>query len=282
MAANSPEPRNDAWPDCTSEQIPVLLLGTYHMDDPGLDKANVEADDVLSDQRQSELSDLTERLAEWNPTKVAVERPYERSDDVNVLYREYRSGDRSYSEVETFDPPHPYRDELDTECRSEVVQIGFRLAELVDLNRVHPVDYPMRLANDDAEELEQQDFEPDRKTASTVRDSETVERELTEQLAESTLVEYHRWINQEKQLRFNHEGMFDQLIPFGTGENFGGPKMLATWFDRNLRIVHNLWRAVQSDGDRILLVIGSGHVRILRYLLDESPMFCPKSALKCL
>ncbi|ELZ88787.1 hypothetical protein C453_00950, partial [Haloferax elongans ATCC BAA-1513] len=203
------------------------------MDNPGLDEANVEADDVLSDQRQLELSDLTDRLTQWNPTKVAVERPYDRSDDVNSLYREYQSGDRSYSEVETIDPPHPYRDESDTECRSEVVQIGFRLADSLDLNRVHPVDYPMLLANDEAEELEEQGFRPEQKTAPTVRDPEAVEKERTDRLAESTLIDYHQWLNQEEEIRFNHEGMFEQLIPFGVDDNFAGPKMLATWFDRN-------------------------------------------------
>ncbi|WP_254547320.1 DUF5694 domain-containing protein [Halomarina pelagica] len=272
-------PPLNSWPNCTADQVAVLLLGTYHMDNPGLDEVNVDADDVLSDQRQTELTDLVDRLAEWDPQRVAVERPYDRASDVNALYRDYCTGKRSYADEQEINPPHPYRDERDTECRSEVIQVGFRLAETLHHECVYPVDYPMRLANDDAEALEERGFKPEAKTQITVPEPHTVERERNERLATSTIPEYVRWINQEEQLRYNHAGMFDQLIPWGEGDNFGGPRMLATWFDRNLRIVHNLWRAIEPGDERLLLVIGSGHVRVLRYLLAETPMFCPVSPL---
>ena len=35
--------------------IEVMVLGTYHMANPGLDLANVKSDDVLKPQRQKEL-----------------------------------------------------------------------------------------------------------------------------------------------------------------------------------------------------------------------------------
>ena len=36
----------------------ALLLGTYHMGNPGLDVHNVQADDVLSPKRQEEIQRL--------------------------------------------------------------------------------------------------------------------------------------------------------------------------------------------------------------------------------
>ena len=48
----------------------VMILGTYHMDNPGADAVNFEADDVLSTKRQRELQHLIEQLARFNPTQI--------------------------------------------------------------------------------------------------------------------------------------------------------------------------------------------------------------------
>jgi hypothetical protein len=129
-----------------SDQVRVMLLGTYHMDNPGLNEINVAADDVLAPKRQEELQILTTQLASWQPERIAVERPYDSADAVNTLYNEYRTGERSYNREESIDPPHPYSDDPTTECRSEVVQIGFRLADTLDHERIHPIDHPIDIS----------------------------------------------------------------------------------------------------------------------------------------
>jgi hypothetical protein len=96
-----------------------------------------------------------------------------------------------------------------------------------------------------------------------------------------------RWTDREQQLRKNHYGMFGQFVPYGDGDNFAGPEMLETWYERNLEMVHNIWRAVDADrheqGDEFVLpVVGSGHVRVLRRLLAETPQCCPVNPLPLL
>ena len=51
----------------------IMLLGTYHMANPGVDAVNFEADDVLALKRQREMQQLIEQLARFNPTKIAIE-----------------------------------------------------------------------------------------------------------------------------------------------------------------------------------------------------------------
>ena len=50
------------WPQCESEQVQVMLLGTYHMDNPGLDEVNIDADDVLAADRQAQFRELVDRF----------------------------------------------------------------------------------------------------------------------------------------------------------------------------------------------------------------------------
>ena len=269
------------WPEPEPEQVRVMVLGTTHFDNPGLDEANPEVDDVLVPGRQAELADLVERLARWEPERVAVERPYDRAEDVNAYYELFRSEAHSYDDRDAT-PDRDFRaydSEAAGEIHSEVVQIGFRLADELGHEQVYPIDYPMDISNDDIQALDERDFQPEAKVDVSLPDWELRERETEQRFAGSSIPGFLAWLNREELLRGNHDGMFADGLRWGEGDNFGGPRMLATWYDRNLRMVHNLWRTVESGDERVLLVVGSGHVRVLRHLLDESPMFCPVSPL---
>ena len=266
------------WPSCESGQVQVMLLGTYHMDDPGLDEVNVDTDDVLSDERQAQLEDLTERLADWQPDRIAVERPYDNADAVDSLYESYRTGEYAYDREERFPAPHPMRSDDRSECRSEVVQIGFRLAERLNHDRVAPIDEHPEERDDP---FTDRDVDSARKTAVPLPDPQGWKSDVEDHLASSTIPEHLAWTNEEPLLQFNHDLMFDRGIR-ATGENLGTPTSLADWYDRNLRMVHHLWRAMEDGDERMLLVVGSGHVRALRHLLTETPMCCPVSPLPSL
>lgn len=273
MANEEPAAAGD-WPSCDDEQVRVMLLGTYHMDNPGLDEANVEADDVLTDHRQAELRDLVDRLADWGPDRVAVERPHDRAETLNARYREYRSDERAYDREEAFEAPHSDRNEPVTECRSEVVQVGFRLADRLDHDRVAAVDeHPPEPESDP---FAGRDVDPGRKTDVDLPDPEARRREEDERLASSTIPAYLASVNAAENLRFNHDLMFDRGLRTAD-DAFGSPAALAYWYDRNLRMVHHVWRTMAPGDDRVLLLVGSGHVRVLRHLLTEAPMFCPVS-----
>lgn len=56
------------------EQRPTLLvLGTGHFDNPGLDVVNIAVDDVLTEVRQAQILAVIEQLASFQPTHIAVE-----------------------------------------------------------------------------------------------------------------------------------------------------------------------------------------------------------------
>ena len=59
----------------------LLIVGSYHMANPGRDVFNVQAEDVLADRRQRELREVVDHLKRFAPTKVALElaTDYERN-----------------------------------------------------------------------------------------------------------------------------------------------------------------------------------------------------------
>jgi hypothetical protein len=50
--------------------------------------------------------------------------------------------------------------------------------------------------------------------------------------------------------------------------------LVTNWYKRNLRILTNLIRVTDIGKDRVLLVIGAGHLAILRQLAADSDYFC--------
>lgn len=280
------------WPAPAPEQVEVMLLGVYHMDG-GVDELETDIDDVLSDDCQRELRTLVDTLTEWNPDLVAVERPHERSDRVNELYEDYRTGERAYDEESEIDPPHPARSESNTECRSEVVQLGYRLADQMGHDHVAPVDYTAydlidREYDDEftdaAKEFEEKlerGYELPEKVG--VPDASERYREysdtLFEQLHSQTIPEHLVERNREPNIRAEQYYSFGQRLRMVYDDVLVGPRSIALWYDRNIRMCHYLWREMDETTERICFIVGDGHVSILRNLLTEAPMFCPVSPL---
>jgi len=168
------------------------------------------------------------------------------------------------------------------ECRSEVVQVGFRLADRLGHDRVVPVDVPEMLgASDDFDELNERRVDTSPKIDVPRLDRAELEATMSERLAQSTVAAYYRYLNEEAALHAN-DAMFDEFLCNGDGDNYAGPDALARWYRRNLRMVHNIWQAINDDTERVLFLVGSGHVHVLRHPLTEFPQLCPVSPLRYL
>lgn len=277
------------WPAPAPEQVEVMLLGTYHMDS-GVDEVEFDIDDVLTADRQRELRTLVDSLAEWDPDLVAVERPHERSHQVNELYDDYRRGERSYDRESEIDPPHPARSEPDTECRSEVIQIGCRLADRLNHDAVAPVDYTsydlVERDYDDEFVEAAKEFEEQWKRGLELPEKvgvpdidEDYEEALEERLRSRTIPEHLVELNREPNIRVEQYHSFGHRLRMVHDGILVGPRTIALWYDRNIRMCHYLWREMDESTDRICFIVGDGHVSILRDLLTKAPMFCPTSPL---
>jgi hypothetical protein len=54
------------------------------------------------------------------------------------------------------------------------------------------------------------------------------------------------------------------FVPFGEPYEFAGPDLLAAWYQRNIRIYHNIRAIIDSPRDRVLVIFGAGHLGWLR------------------
>ena len=216
----------------------ILVLGTYHMANPGRDQHNIRADDVLAPQRQSEIAQLVEVLKGFRPTKIAIEAPVG-STRVTGHYADYLAG--SYQLT-----------------RNEDEQIGFRLAKELGHGTIYPVD-------------EEGDFPYGRvlnyakasgRAAQLAALQAAVEKRVREQddyLHSHTVLETLMLMNSDAAVARDVAGYL-AFVPFGDPDDYAGPDLLAMWYQRNIRIYRNIVALIDSPQERILVLYGAGHL----------------------
>jgi len=236
----------------------VLLLGSYHMSNPGADRFNLQADDVLAPTRQAEIAELVASLAVFAPTKVAIEAPYGDSTSVH-RYAAY------------------LRDEH-TLARSESEQVGFRLARQLGHSTIFPIDYRMGLDFGSLGRLAERNPAHGARLAGMQAFGTAAVEQMGAWLSEGTITDMYYQLNRPEVLRISHWAYVDYIAPIVDGDDFAGPALLGTWYERNVRIFANLTRTAEA-GDRVLIVYGMGHVPILKHLLESSAVFCYEDPL---
>lgn len=256
----------------------IMILGSTHLANPGMDAFNTKMDDVLAPKRQREIEELVKQLKEFKPTKIALERD-EKTNGVGTQ-TEYQGYLKGTYELK----------------RNEHDQIGFRLAKQMGHPKVHCVDYWPK----------QNPFFPDdfdRDLIDYPKFAETHDQEhllpfgptegkTTKDEKGATWVEPEKYVpiidmyirdNDPEGRRAEHQLYIGWIARIGLNDRYPGANWLShSWYDRNLKIYVNLTRITESADDRILLIIGAGHVYLVQQFLKDSGDYIVESPLKYL
>ncbi|RQO60536.1 hypothetical protein DBR47_09270 [Paucibacter sp. KBW04] len=227
----------------------VLVLGTYHMANPGRDIFNMQADDVRSEKRQAEIAQVITVLKRFKPSKIVVER--EPGDArLGKDYPAYLAG--SY--------------ELK---RGEDEQIAYRLAKELGHKAVYGADadgefpYPRLLkyaqATNRAKELE-----------ALMAGFGAKSKAQAAYLASHSILDTLLAMNSDEEVRLEM-GLYYRQAHFGEPGDWAGADLLADWFRRNMRIHSNIVQLVDSGNERILVIYGAGHLGWLQNSIAADP-----------
>ncbi|MBZ5571780.1 MAG: DUF5694 domain-containing protein [Acidobacteriia bacterium] len=227
----------------------VLVLGAFHMSNPGHDIHNMQADDVLAPRRQQEIVQLIEVLKRFHPTKIAIEADIG-SQRVGQEYSDYLAGKYTLS-------------------RNETNQIGYRLAKELGHHALYPIDvdgeFPWQRvvnyakANGRAEKL------------NAINASwGTLVKEQGDFLQSHTVLETLEYMNSDSRAA-EDMALYYATVHFGDPFDYAGPDLLAAWYQRNVRIYNNIVKLIESPNERILVIYGAGHLGWLRQDVANDP-----------
>jgi len=220
----------------------IILLGTFHYPDRY---------DIFSDDVQKQIEEFTNKLAVLKPTKIAVEFPYKKQKQLETLYE--KSMDYNFSEETVLGNIERYGVDGPFNSVNEIVQIGFRLAKKLKHEKLYGIDEDIELSDELFEKIApcmdmDKYFE---KMGMLVEKADTIQ----------DLYAIH---NSEEYISVDN-GMYIDMNKVNLG-NYEGSQLVLQWYERNLKIFSNL-QNICEDEDRVLVLIGSSHLKILKELV---------------
>ena len=219
------------------------------MANPGQDIFNTKVDDVLAPKRQAEITQLIEILKKFRPTKVAVERNWG-DKRTATEYADYLAGKRELT-------------------RNEIEQVGFRLAREMGHQNVYAVDadgefpYP-RVVGFAKASGQSKEFE------SVMAEWGELSKTWGPKLANGTILDALLYLNSDEVVS-KDMGFYYRVAHFGAPWDWAGADLLADWYRRNTRIYANTVQLIESPTERVLVLIGSGHLGWLRAMFGGDP-----------
>ena len=253
----------------TENKTKVMTLGTFHFDFPNNDVVQVDKEDhidVLKPKYQADIKKIVNQLANFKPTIIAIERSLQNQSKVDSLYHKYRRDEHKLT-------------------RSEAQQIGFRLARQANLDKIYAIDV-------------------------WGKHYQNVKKALNDSTKRAAFVHYYI-NNPDTSIKFTGTkpvyattGILAELIRLNQPEHikkslgnyltghfkfelkkydyFGVDFETGRWFNRNLKIFRNIQRIKTKPDDRILIIIGAGHLNLLNIYFKASPEYVWISPLKYL
>lgn len=249
----------------TAQKKEILLIGTFHFDNPGKDLAKTGKFDVLTAAAQQELENIATAIKKYHPTKLFVEWDYDDQPRLDSLYHLYLTD--KYSDYITQKLPGNvyYRE-------NEVFQLGFRLAKKSQIKSVYGIDVPMSLPFDSVlaaidaagqHALKQQIFdrtkEFERINAANRKDNNLTQLLLIKNAPQSRQLDLGSYIT-----------LFNQA---GSPTDFRGARLVSEWYKRNLLMYSLVQKLTEAADQRVVLLLGASHIALIKHFIDLDERF---------
>lgn len=227
----------------------ILLLGTFHFRESSVD--------ICSEKVQDELDRMVRKLAEFCPNQITIEAAYHQQKAIDQAYQKFQLEDlKNWKKMQTenLGPICSFGETHSIGYNNESIQIGFRMGKILQKDKIHAVDIDMDLGENVGKLMPYLE--------ETIG---KIEKSMREHTSDS-IVEQYKYYNTSEWSRLNHNIYIRSNSVILDGE-YTGATVNARWYERNLKIFANIQRMAEQY-DRLFVLYGSGHLQILRDLIN--------------
>lgn len=223
----------------------IILVGTFHYQDRY---------DIFSYDVQKQIEEFTNKLAILKPTKIAVEFPYKMQEQLDELYEKSKnysfSKETEFANIERYGANSPFK------SGNEIVQIGFRLVKKLNHKKIYGIDEDIELSDELFEKI------------APYMDMDKYFEQMGKLVEKAdTIQDLYAIHNSEEYIAVDN-GMYIDMNKINL-VNYEGSQLVLQWYERNLKIFSNLQNICEKE-DRVLVLIGSSHLKILKELVCAS------------
>ncbi len=232
-----------------AKQAEVMVMGTFHFTNPGLDVVKNQQINITTDENQTYLKNLSQRIAQaFAPTHILLE--CEKSEQ-----QEYQNEFDAYSKNNFTLPVN------------ENYQLGFRIAKAVGNTKV--ICFDERKVGWEPEAM----FAVLEGNAEEKATFDHFIAKLTndvDELHKTKTLAYLLKMNNDEKWDTLNKSFYIRTNHLGTDEQYEGADAAASWWHRNFRMYANIQRTA-TQNTRVFVLAGQGHTSILKDLLKLDP-----------
>lgn len=240
----------------------ILVIGTYHFNNPGLDVAKYKVLDIMGEKPQKQLEQIATAIAQFKPTKIFTEWELKDQLALDTLYNKYQE-ETYFDYVAKKYPKRKFY------VQNEIVQLAFRTAKKVNHKKVYAIDYQETSFDFDsimkfADSIRLPNFK--KEVMLDIKDTETKSNTL---FATNDLLKCLYYFN-SKELRETdipwYVGKINDSDKLGT---YIGAFLASEWYRRNLYMLANIQKQTESSDNRIMVLAGASHITMFLDLLKH-------------
>ncbi len=244
----------------------VLLVGTFHFGNPGLDVAQVNTFDVMTPKSQKELENINNKIKQYNPDKIFVEWEYTRQPELDSIYNAFLRNDY----LGFMKKKYPSRKSPEAD---ELYQLALKAAKKCNHKRVYGIDYrdssfpydSMMTMIDKANQVSlRKAIEADIKNYEKTENIDRAKLSLTELLVKGNETEVRRLD------LGTYISMFNQA---GVKDNFVGAYLVSEWYKRNLYMYALLQKITESKDKKVVVLLGGSHIAMFKEFIELDSNF---------
>jgi len=233
------------------KQTEILLVGTFHFNNPGLDIAKNNSFEILNSKTQNELDVMAQKIKDFKPTKIFVERPYQNQQELDSTYNLYKAGKLPVS-------------------TDEIYQLAFRIAKLDNNISLEAIDYngfgfPFGEVMEVMEKRNQTDLK-EQIMNFTKEIGDDFNRKLASGISLTDMLLYHN----TDDFRYMSNHIYDTILNAGNTTDFEAAHLLAQWNNRNLYMYSLLKKKTSPKDERVMVLLGASHIANIKVLLDSN------------
>jgi hypothetical protein len=238
-----------------AQKTEVLLIGTFHFSNPGLDLTKLNSMDILSPERQAEIAQVRSLITKFKPDKFFVEYRYNQQQTLDSIYSCFLQGKSTAPLKNT----------------NEVYQLAFKTGKEVGLKRISAIDFNVSLPFDSLMAT----FESRGQVAlrdSMLSDVKRFEQEFNRLvLGKRSILDILLYLNTPQYRKWDL-GFYTTLVTkAGQKSDLIGPFIASEWYRRNITMLSILQKTLEPADQRVVVLLGASHISLLEQLLRLDP-----------
>ena len=253
-----------------NEKVEIMLVGFAHLSQM---QNGTEAASMFNPKKQQELEKITAKIAQFQPDAIMVELTPQEQQWADSLYKLYQN------------------DKLDLKMfeygAGETYQVGFRLANKLNLDHVYGIDFNSSTSQNLLKEGDHFEYFQEQ-----LKKLQQTSRPLGKQVMENSLslYDFTKKINEPEMLDLSYRAVFNFPAYVQNGDfdkdginyrelnseekRYAGAEYISLFFDRNIKIYSNILNTqLQTGSKRIYVMMGQAHIGILKDLLEDNPNY---------